>query len=171
MGNKCDNIVNFSGNKEQIEELVSLIGDDFDFNALIPLTNDSREEALEKWGCQHSAWDVGKDELGDGEVEYCFYTDNVPPQYIYQKIRSQFPDIVVDWFYEEPGCNLRGHLGSLTSDFYIIKINLSGEAYALIGPFDKEESEERLTEYSEQNDGQYNCIRIKTDGGSKIELA
>ena len=45
MGNKCDNIVNFSGNKEQIEELVSLIGDDFDFNALIPLTNDSREEA------------------------------------------------------------------------------------------------------------------------------
>ena len=168
MANLCENRVRLSGDEIQVKELIDLVGEDFDFNALIPTNSNSREEAEEKWGTQCLAYDVCMEELCSDEYEFCFITNWCPPQKIYDEIRRRFPDIIIEWFYEEPSCGLRGYLGASEFDYHIIKINLDGRAEAVVGPFTKKTAEDRFAEYI--NDGEYNCIIVKVTGGSEIDI-
>ena len=51
MANICSNWVEISGDEKQVKELVKLVGINFDFNKVIPLDENSENEAFQKWGC------------------------------------------------------------------------------------------------------------------------
>ena len=112
MANCCINIVRISGDKEQVKEFKELVGKEFDFNKVIPIETNSREESLEKWGCSSNAYDVIFEEKNatESEATWVFITSWTPPRYIYQVLRDKFPDIFIYWRYEEPLMDLYGFL-------------------------------------------------------------
>ena len=66
---------------------------------------------IENWGVK---WDVHDVELEEGEdyITYRFDTPWGPPNEIYNLIREEFPDINLSWFYDEPGMEMAGYLGT-----------------------------------------------------------
>ena len=112
MANMCTNWVEISGSEEAVKKFVALVGEDFDFNKVIPTDGDSRDEAREKWNCTSIAFAVQFD--GDDEqwANWSFWTKWNPPTLIYEKLCELFPDVYIVWRYEEPGCGLYGYLNT-----------------------------------------------------------
>ena len=112
MANCCNNWVEVSGDKEQVDKFVKLVGKEFDFNKVIPIDSNSKDEADKKWGCTSIAFDTEFEFNGDDSANWFFWTKWNPPTFVYQKLCELFPDVFIYWRYEEPGCDLYGYLNT-----------------------------------------------------------
>ena len=110
MAHICNNWVEISGDEGQVKQFVELVGKEFDFNKVIPLDTELKNEASEKWGCNSVAFDPEFEDLGNGYANWYFGTKWNPPRHIYQVLREKFPNVFISWRYEEPGMGLYGYL-------------------------------------------------------------
>ena len=65
---------------------------------------------LQNWDTKWDAYDV---EVTDDDIEQLEITFNTawsPPEAICERIREDYPDVSVSWFYDEPGCEIAGYL-------------------------------------------------------------
>jgi len=67
---------------------------------------------LSNWGTK---WDICKDhiEWGQDDEDYMvlhFDTAWSPPEEICHALREKFPDLGIEWFYDEPGMQVAGYL-------------------------------------------------------------
>ena len=66
---------------------------------------------LQNWDTKWDAYDVEQHDFDDpDQYEVTFNTAWCPPDAICHKIREDYPDIGVSWFYDEPGCEIAGYL-------------------------------------------------------------
>jgi hypothetical protein len=49
-------------------------------------------------------------EIDDGWAEFEFLTAWAPPHGVFDKIKENFPDVGISWFYDEPGMEFAGYL-------------------------------------------------------------
>ena len=65
---------------------------------------------LQNWDTKWDAYDVYVTDDDPESLEIEFNTAWSPPEAICHAIREQYPDIDVQWFYDEPGCEIAGYL-------------------------------------------------------------
>jgi hypothetical protein len=66
---------------------------------------------LQNWDTKWDAYDVEQHDFDDpDQYEVTFNTAWCPPDAICHKIREDYPDVSVSWFYDEPGCEIAGYL-------------------------------------------------------------
>ena len=65
---------------------------------------------VDNWGTKWDMCDKVTAEIEDGYAEFAFNTAWAPAYGIFDKIRENFPDVGVSWFYDEPGCEVAGYL-------------------------------------------------------------
>ena len=65
---------------------------------------------LANWDTKWDAYDVYVTDDDPESLEVEFNTAWSPPEAICHAIREQYPDIDVQWFYDEPGCEIAGYL-------------------------------------------------------------
>ena len=137
MPNWCENRVEVFDTEENIKKFREYVSDGdllFSFHKIKPLPDDLKDtrspsgepnvDLINKHGvdnwydwCTNNwgvKWDVQDVELEEGEdyLTYRFDTAWGPPEEIYAIIRDEFPDINLSWFYDEPGMQMAGYLGS-----------------------------------------------------------
>ena len=67
--------------------------------------------ANNNWGVKWDACDITAEEaFGDTEITYWFDTPWGPPQEIYMLLVAKFPNVSIQWFWDEPGCQQAGYL-------------------------------------------------------------
>ena len=49
-------------------------------------------------------------DIEEDSAEFCFNTAWGPADGIFDKIREDYPDVGISWFYDEPGCEIAGYL-------------------------------------------------------------
>ena len=61
------------------------------------------------WGTK---WDVNvvESEVDEGYAEFGFQTAWAPASGIFDKIKEEYPDVGISWFYDEPGMEVAGYL-------------------------------------------------------------
>ena len=61
------------------------------------------------WGTK---WDVNvvESEVDEGYAEFEFQTAWAPASGIFDKIKEDYPDVAISWFYDEPGMEIAGYL-------------------------------------------------------------
>ena len=64
---------------------------------------------IDNWGTK---WDVNISEgdIDEGYAEFEFQTAWSPASGIFDKIKDDYPNVDISWFYDEPGCELAGYL-------------------------------------------------------------
>ena len=64
---------------------------------------------IDNWGTK---WDVnvGEGDIDESYAEFEFETAWAPASGIFDKIREDYPDVAISWFYDEPGCEIAGYL-------------------------------------------------------------
>ena len=65
---------------------------------------------VQNWDTKWDAYDVTVTDDDPECLEIEFNTAWSPPEAICHKIREDFPDIGISWFYDEPGCEIAGYL-------------------------------------------------------------
>jgi len=65
---------------------------------------------IQNWDTKWDAYDVVVTDDDPECLEVQFNTAWGPPDPICHKIREDYPDISVSWFYDEPGCEVAGYL-------------------------------------------------------------
>ena len=66
---------------------------------------------LQNWDTKWDAYDVQVDGgYDDEELTIEFNTAWSPPEAICHALREQYPEATVQWFYDEPGCEIAGYL-------------------------------------------------------------
>ena len=65
---------------------------------------------VQNWDTKWDCYDVVVTDDDPECLEIEFNTAWSPPEAICHKIREDFPDVSVSWFYDEPGCELAGYL-------------------------------------------------------------
>ena len=65
---------------------------------------------VQNWDTKWDAYDVVVTDDDPENVEIEFNTAWSPPEAICHKIREDYPDVSVSWFYDEPGCEIAGYL-------------------------------------------------------------
>jgi len=66
---------------------------------------------VQNWDTKWDAYDVQVDGgYDDDEITVEFNTAWSPPEAICEALREQYPKATVQWFYDEPGCELAGYL-------------------------------------------------------------
>ena len=65
---------------------------------------------LANWDTKWDAYDVEVLDEDIDNLEIGFNTAWSPPEAICHKIREDYPDLAVSWFYDEPGCEIAGYL-------------------------------------------------------------
>lgn len=123
MADMIDNRIEVSGDEEEIKKFIKLMGDDFDFNRIIPMPevfsncssypipkeeserlikeygfDKGREWADANWGTKWLPSDVVM-EKGDDWVSYEFQTPWVPPEPVYDKLMEMFPSLSFEFYY------------------------------------------------------------------------
>jgi len=78
-------------------------------------STDQPDDRWYNWRCQHwdTKWDAYDLEILDDDEEQLEVTFNTawsPPEAICERIREDYPDVSVSWFYDEPGCEIAGYL-------------------------------------------------------------
>jgi len=69
--------------------------------------------SCDNWGVKWDARDVEIAESwgdGFGELEYTFDTPWGPPEPVCKVLREKFPDLAIEWFWDEPGMQIAGYL-------------------------------------------------------------
>tara|TARA_Y100000813_G_scaffold69522_1_gene49313 strand:+ start:46 stop:627 length:582 start_codon:yes stop_codon:yes gene_type:complete len=79
------------------------------------VSTDKQDDRWYDWRVQNwdTKWDAYDVVVTDEDPEYLeveFNTAWSPPEAICHKIREDFPDIAISWFYDEPGCEIAGYL-------------------------------------------------------------
>ena len=64
---------------------------------------------IDNW---ETKWDVNLvgAEVDESYAEFQFQTAWGPADGIFDKIKEDYPDVDISWFYDEPGCELAGYL-------------------------------------------------------------
>ena len=64
---------------------------------------------IDNWGTK---WDVNvvESEVDEGYAEFGFQTAWAPASGIFDKIKEDYPDVAISWFYDEPGMECAGYL-------------------------------------------------------------
>ena len=64
---------------------------------------------IDNWGTK---WDVNVvgSEVDEGYAEFEFQTAWAPASGIFDKIKEDYPDVAISWFYDEPGMEIAGYL-------------------------------------------------------------
>ena len=75
----------------------------------------SQDDRWYNWRNHHwdTKWDIGDVEWGSDEDDFfvChFDTAWSPPEEICHALREKFPDLGIEWFYDEPGMQVAGYL-------------------------------------------------------------
>ena len=66
---------------------------------------------VQNWDTKWDAYDVQVDGgYDDDEITVEFNTAWSPPEAICEALREQYPEATVQWFYDEPGCEIAGYL-------------------------------------------------------------
>ena len=65
---------------------------------------------LANWDTKWDCYDVEVLDDDPENLEICFNTAWSPPEAICHKIREDYPDVSVSWFYDEPGVEIAGYL-------------------------------------------------------------
>ena len=65
---------------------------------------------IQNWDTKWDCYDVVVTDDDPESVEIEFNTAWSPPEAICSKIREDYPDVSVSWFYDEPGCEIAGYL-------------------------------------------------------------
>ena len=65
---------------------------------------------IHNWDTKWDCYDVVVTDDDPESVEIEFNTAWSPPEAICNKIREDYPDVSVSWFYDEPGCEIAGYL-------------------------------------------------------------
>ena len=65
---------------------------------------------VNNWDTKWDAYDVVVTDDDPDCLEVEFNTAWSPPEAICHKIREDYPDVSVSWFYDEPGCEIAGYL-------------------------------------------------------------
>ena len=61
------------------------------------------------WGTKWDACEL-ESEIEEEYAEFEFNTAWAPAEGIFNKIKQDYPDVAISWFYDEPGCELAGYL-------------------------------------------------------------
>ena len=64
---------------------------------------------IDNWGTK---WDVNLvgSEVNESYAEFEFQTAWAPASGIFDKIKEDYPDVAISWFYDEPGMEIAGYL-------------------------------------------------------------
>ena len=65
---------------------------------------------VQNWDTKWDAYDVEVTDDDPEQFEVEFNTAWAPPEAICHKLREDYPDVSISWFYDEPGCELAGYL-------------------------------------------------------------
>jgi len=65
---------------------------------------------VQNWDTKWDAYDVVVTDDDPECLEIEFNTAWSPPEAICHKIREDFPDLAISWFFDEPGCEIAGYL-------------------------------------------------------------
>ena len=66
---------------------------------------------LQNWDTKWDAYDVQVEGgFDDDEITVEFNTAWSPPEAVCHALREQYPEATVQWFYDEPGCEIAGYL-------------------------------------------------------------
>ena len=65
---------------------------------------------LQNWDTKWDCYDVVVTDDDPDNLEVEFNTAWSPPEAICHKLREDYPDLAVSWFYDEPGCEIAGYL-------------------------------------------------------------
>lgn len=124
MPNWCENRVSISGNANQIKKIKELFSQDHPFDKIFPqppeeelpqgdsITPGWYSWRVNNWGTK---WDIDANDVyfQEDETEYIqmqFMTAWAPPSGICEKLREQYEDLSITWFYDEPGICDAGYI-------------------------------------------------------------
>ena len=64
---------------------------------------------IDNWGTK---WDINlvEADVEDSYAEFGFQTAWAPASGIFDKIKEDYPDVAISWFYDEPGMEIAGYL-------------------------------------------------------------
>ena len=65
---------------------------------------------VQNWDTKWDAYDLEVIDDDEDQLEVRFNTAWSPPEAICERIREDYPDVSVSWFYDEPGCEIAGYL-------------------------------------------------------------
>ena len=65
---------------------------------------------VQNWDTKWDAYDVEVTDDDPEQFEVEFNTAWAPPEAICHKLREDYPDIAISWFFDEPGCEIAGYL-------------------------------------------------------------
>ena len=65
---------------------------------------------IQNWGTKWDMCDKHTAEIDEGWAEFGFMTAWSPAYGIFDKIKEDFPDVGISWFYDEPGMEVAGYL-------------------------------------------------------------
>ena len=65
---------------------------------------------VDNWGTKWEAYDFATMDIEEDSAEFSFNTAWGPADGIFDKIREDYPDVGISWFYDEPGCEIAGYL-------------------------------------------------------------
>ncbi len=85
-------------------------GDSYRFKSTNQVDDRWYDWRLAHWDTKWDAYDVEILDDDPENLEIGFNTAWSPPEAICNKIREDYPDVSVQWFYDEPGCEIAGYL-------------------------------------------------------------
>ena len=102
------------------------VHDNMVLNCGIGITQEMSDTLVEKYGFNNwyewsvnnwgTKWNIGNDEgqgdWGDTSVHFTFYTAWSPPEPIYNALAEKYPNLDIDWNYEEEGMGFRGNFST-----------------------------------------------------------
>ena len=103
----------FSEPRGQVGELPQYVEDPW--RRLVFKSTGKPDDRWYDWRVQNwdTKWDCYDVDVDDCDVDHLIITFNTawsPPEAICHKLREDYPDLAVSWFYDEPGCEIAGYL-------------------------------------------------------------
>ena len=110
----ASDVITLGDKRGEVGELPVKVEHDYGITSRFPSTKrpDDRwyDWRVQNWDTKWDCYDVVVTDDDPENVEIEFNTAWSPPEAICHKIREQYPDVSVSWFYDEPGCELAGYL-------------------------------------------------------------
>jgi len=107
-------LVTYGDKRGEVGELPVKVEHDYGISSRFASTKRADDRwydwRLQNWDTKWDAYDVSIDDDDPEQLEVSFNTAWSPPEAICNKIREDYPDVSVSWFYDEPGCEIAGYL-------------------------------------------------------------